>query len=590
MLFVRVKCIYICQCESKQLYPQILPIFMHAKNQRPDESITLQEKLQLVIQTGLLLAKNVSLQEIVQAATEAGLKLCGAQFGAFFYNTVNAAGESYLLYTLAGADPEKFSHFPMPRNTKIFGPTFRGEGIVRSGDITQDPRYGLNDPYFGMPPGHLPVHSYLAVPVQSQTGEVLGGLFYGHADKNVFQKESENLVATVAAHAAIAIENFRLRESIESKSIAIAKIESLQNETIRNRNELAAIVDSSADAILSKDLDGKIVSWNHAAEVILGYKAEEIIGCSILTIIPPELHSEEAAILSKVRAGERIEHYETVRVTKAGERIDVSLSISPVRNGSGTIVGASKILRDISSRKKIEHSLIQAEKIAATGRMAATIAHEINNPLESVINLIYLARSNAHNSAKVEEYLKSAENEITRVSHIARQTLGFYRKHTFAIKTSIPSLVNQTLKIYKPKCDAIGIGIKTAFAQVPELTVRRGELMQAVSNIVTNSIYAMPDGGTLSVSIDPGTFESKHGIILSIADTGSGIPDANLHHVFEPFFTTRGTVGTGIGLWITKKLVEEHGGDISIESSTSPENHGTTVSIFLPWTEEVSAS
>src|ERR1700744_1492556 len=184
----------------------------------------LQRKLELVVKTGLLLAKHSDLQAIVQAATDAGLELCGAQFGAFFYNVTNAQGESYLLYTLSGVAREKFANFPMPRNTAVFAPTFNGEGVVRSDDITQDPRYGKNAPHFGKPKGHLPVRSYLAIPVQAQSGEVLGGLFYGHEEIGVFQQSAEDLVATVAAQAAIAIENARLREQ-QKHTIALVQKE-----------------------------------------------------------------------------------------------------------------------------------------------------------------------------------------------------------------------------------------------------------------------------------------------------------------------------------------------------------------------------
>src|SRR6185437_9390964 len=130
-----------------------------------EQSARVQRNLELVVKTGLLLAKNLDLHMLVQAATDAGLELCGAQFGAFFYNVIDRTGESYLLYTLSGVDRSKFEKFPMPRNTAVFGPTFEGQGVVRSGNITKDPRYGHNAPYYGMPAGHLPVCSYLAVPV-----------------------------------------------------------------------------------------------------------------------------------------------------------------------------------------------------------------------------------------------------------------------------------------------------------------------------------------------------------------------------------------------------------------------------------------
>src|SRR5947207_1472635 len=183
------------------------------------------------------------------------------------------------------------------------------------------------------------------------------------------------------------MENFRLREELSRRFQDSETAEQYQRESAKRLSEVAAIVESSDDAILSKDLTGKIMSWNPAATRILGYTREEIVGSSILRIIPKELHHEEATILGKIRAGERIDHYETVRITKSGERLDVSLSISPIRDGSGKVVGASKILRDISAKKRSEASLLQAEKIAAAGRMAATIAHEVNNPLEAVINL-----------------------------------------------------------------------------------------------------------------------------------------------------------------------------------------------------------
>jgi PAS domain S-box-containing protein len=158
---------------------------------------------------------------------------------------------------------------------------------------------------------------------------------------------------------------------------------------------------------------------------IFGYSAEEMIGSSILKLIPEHLHSDEKAIIESIRAGQRVEHFETVRLTKDGRSLDVSVTVSPVKDERGRVIGASKILRDISGRKRIEQSLLQAEKIAATGRMAATIAHEINNPLEAVMNLLYLLRPMITNPDGIN-YLGSAEDELGRVSHIAKETLGFY--------------------------------------------------------------------------------------------------------------------------------------------------------------------
>jgi PAS domain S-box-containing protein len=545
-----------------------------------EQSSELRRKLELVVQTGLLLTKSLDLEAVVQCATDAGLELCGAQFGAFFYNVIDSAGESSVLCTLSGIDREKFAKFDLPRDTAIFAPTFEGTGIFRSDDITEDPAYGLSSPYNETPKGHLPVRSYLAIPVKNHAGDVLGGLFYGHEEVGVFKQSSEDLVATVASQAAVAIDNMRLRDQLKRNLGELERSQLAQREASKRLGELAAIVASSDDAIISKDLNGIITSWNQAATRIFGYSSEEMIGTSILKLIPEDLHGDEPVILSKIRSGERIEHFETVRITRSGERLDVSLTISPVRDQTGTITGASKILRDISSRKRIETSLIQSEKIAAAGRMAATIAHEINNPLEAVVNLLYLLRSSVKDQEGIG-YLDSAESELTRVSHIARQTLGFYREHASAARASLSSLVAHACAIYEPRCASVGIDIDRSLNSAREIVLRRGEMMQVISNLIANAIYAMPTGGMLRIVVDDAV-EPCEGVVLSLMDTGAGISTEHMPHLFEAFFTTRSSIGTGIGLFVAKQFVEGHGGRITVESSTRPDDHGTTVSVFLP--------
>jgi PAS domain S-box-containing protein len=556
-----------------------------------NRSSALERKLELVVQTGLLLSGNLDLESIVQAATDAGRELSGAQFGAFFYNVLDASGESYLLYTLSGAAREKFAHFPMPRNTMVFGPTFEGSAIVRSGDITKDPRYGQNAPYHGMPSGHLPVRSYLAVPVKGQSGEVLGGLFYGHAEAEIFGPDSESLVATVAAQAAVAIENTRLREQLNRRIADLADAEARHKAASKRLGEFAAIIESSDDAILSKDLTGKITSWNPAATRILGYTSEEMIGASILRIIPQELHSDEPMILAKIRAGHPIDHFETTRITKDGRRLDVSLSISPVHDNSGQIVGAAKILRDISARKQLEQSLLQAEKIAATGRMAATIAHEINNPLEAIVNLLYLANARATDPEQIG-FLDAAESEVARVSHIAKQTLGYYRDPTATTSISLSDIAAEAIRIYEPRCKNAGIRIERYLEPSPGIVLRKGEIMQVISNLVANAIYAMPSGGTLSIAVKHLSPESAadHGVVLSVEDTGIGISPEQLPRIFDAFYTTRGNIGTGIGLFIARQFVEGHGGKIEVQSRTGPHAHGTKMSIYLPLVSQSAAA
>jgi PAS domain S-box-containing protein len=360
----------------------------------------------------------------------------------------------------------------------------------------------------------------------------------------------------------------------------IRKTEEALQESAKHLGELAAIVNSSEDVILSKDLNGIVKSWNAAATRVFGYSAEEMVGQSILKLIPEHLHSDEKTILENIQAGRRVEHFDTVRLAKDGRLIDVSLTISPIRDADGRVIGASKILRDISGRKRMEQSLLQAEKIAATGRMAATIAHEINNPLEAVVNLLFLLRTMITTPEGVN-YLASAESELARVSHIAKQTLGYYREHASASSAGLCEIAEHVIAIYEPRCMAAGITLRKSLESSRKLILRRGEMMQVISNLIMNSIYGMPAGGTLSISVSDTEVPSE-GVVLTVADDGVGIAPEILPRVFDAFFTTRSTVGTGIGLFIAKQFVEAHGGKISIESSTEAEKHGTTVRAFLP--------
>jgi PAS domain S-box-containing protein len=351
-------------------------------------------------------------------------------------------------------------------------------------------------------------------------------------------------------------------------------------ESGKRLGELAAIVASSDDVIVSKDLNGIITSWNDAATRVFGYSAEEMIGASILKLIPEHLHSDEKTIIENVRAGRRIEHFETVRLAKDGRLIEVSLTVSPIKDEEGRVIGASKILRDISSRKRIEQSLLQAEKIAATGRMAATIAHEVNNPLEAVMNLLYLLRGKITDD-EGRDFLATAEEELGRVSHIAKQTLGYYREHAAASLASVGDIAEHALTIYEPRCTAAGIAVRRSIGPSTKIVLRRGEIMQVISNLIANSIYAMSEGGTLSLSVSDAS-SAEQGVVLTVEDDGAGIAPADLPKVFDAFFTTRTTVGTGIGLFVAKQFVEGHGGRISIESDSESEKPGTTVRVFLP--------
>jgi PAS domain S-box-containing protein len=363
----------------------------------------------------------------------------------------------------------------------------------------------------------------------------------------------------------------------------IARDISEQKKWSITRDRLAAIVDSSDDAIISKDLSGIITSWNKSAELIFGYTPEEIIGKSIMLLIPQELEANEPFILEKIKGGERIDHFETVRVKKNGDRIDVSLTVSPVRDEHGNIVGAAKIARDITRQKMLEAALQTSEKLASVGRLAATVAHEINNPLEAVINLIYLAKKEPGLSENGKRYLAQADGELARVSHIAQQTLGFYRDNSRPMVVRIPDIVKDLLAVFERKCKNRELNVEQRIE--PGLTIRvlQGQLKQVLSNLFSNAIDASQDGGRIIIHAR----SSRHhrlghsGIRITIADEGAGIPQQDRAKIFEPFFTTKREVGTGLGLWITQDLLKKSGGTICCRSRTIDPS-GTVMSIFLP--------
>ena len=196
--------------------------------------------LEVLNATGAAIAAQLDLQTLVQTVTDAGTQISGARFGAFFYNVVNSAGESFLLYSLSGAPREAFEKFGLPRNTPVFHPTFRGEGVVRSADITKDPRYGLIPPHYGMPKGHLQVRSYLAVPVVSRSGEVIGGLFFGHPEAGVFTPRTEQVIVAVATQAATAIDNARLYDAAQREIASRERAEAALREADRRKDEFLA--------------------------------------------------------------------------------------------------------------------------------------------------------------------------------------------------------------------------------------------------------------------------------------------------------------------------------------------------------------
>lgn len=348
------------------------------------------------------------------------------------------------------------------------------------------------------------------------------------------------------------------------------------------RQQLAAIVTSSEDAIISFTVDGIVTSWNRGAETLYGYSAAEIIGRPVSVLVPPDKLEEFGNNMARLNREERVGSYQTERFDKNGTRLTVLLSVSPLRNEQGNMVGASAIARDITAQKRTEQALRRNERLATAGRLTAAIAHEIKNPLEALTNLVYLARRDANGR---DEYLRLAEQEIGRLDSIAQQALGFVREGATPEPLDAGKILEEVVQLYLRKLQANGVAIDRRTGEQLEIRGFPGELRQLFSNLILNAIDAMKDGGRLRLRVvrtHEWAGSRRSGVRVTIADTGNGIKATDLPHIFEPFYTTKKDHGTGLGLWLAYGTVQKHGGWMRVASRTTPGNSGTVFAVFLP--------
>lgn len=347
------------------------------------------------------------------------------------------------------------------------------------------------------------------------------------------------------------------------------------------RAEFASIVESSDDAIIGKNLDGIVTSWNRGAERIYGYKAGEVIGNSIVLIFPPDRREELDEIMRRVRRGEKLEHYETVRRTKDGRLLDISLTISPIYDGGGELKGASAIGRDITEIRRAEAALRLSERLASVGRLAATVTHEINNPLDSIGNVLYLLaqRGLSDEDTTLVHY---AQEELRRVLQIVRQTLAFNRSVSFPSEFTVRDTMDDVLDMYQRKIQNSRVSIEKRYDYNGKILAHAVEIRQVFANLVRNAIEAIERTGHLLVAVHQSRSWkdlSKVGVRILVIDDGSGIPEGVRDKMFSPFFSTKEEKGTGLGLWVSRQIVARHGGTIRFRTRAGK---GTCFSVFLP--------
>jgi PAS domain S-box-containing protein len=376
--------------------------------------------------------------------------------------------------------------------------------------------------------------------------------------------------------------------------------EELHQKTIEQLGEyrarLASIIDSSEDAILSKDLNGIVTSWNKGAERIYGYTPEEVVGEHISLLTPGDRTDEISGILQKIARGESTEHYESVRVTKDGRQLSVSISVSPLRNVAGDVVGASAIARDITAQKRTESHLRQAQKMEAIGRLAGGVAHDFNNILGIINACTEFLRDRIDPAAEPSLYVENIRKATERGKSLTKQMLAFSR--TSAVQPRVLDLNERLREISKLLRPLMGEDVEILIVpKTPSALVEAdpGQLDQIVVNLAVNARDAMPGGGkfileTSAVKLDEGFAEQHQAmapgkyVMLAVSDTGSGMDEATVSRIFEPFFTTKETgKGTGLGLATVYGIVKHRAGHILVYSEPG---HGTTFKIYLPSAED----
>jgi PAS domain S-box-containing protein len=339
-------------------------------------------------------------------------------------------------------------------------------------------------------------------------------------------------------------------------------------------------------ALVQLDPELRFTSWNPGAERIFGYSSKEALGKPFSLLLSREDIEAQisCAEISSLEISGREEDARWL-VHKDGTRIWARWVTEPIRNKEGLITGLAKVLRDETERLKTEASLRQSEKLAVVGRMASSIAHEINNPLEAVTNLIYLARRGVV-SQEVHEILEQAEHELARVSHITTATLGFHRQTTEPHLVDIEKILESVLVLYEGRLKSMQVSTERRYSRHPSISCQAVEVRQVIANLVSNAIDAMlknMDVRRLVVRLrsasDPVTGEE--GVRVMIADSGVGIQDSVRDHVFEPFFTTKSATGTGLGLWLSSETVTKHHWRLRFRSRTDGNYRGTVFSLFL---------
>jgi PAS domain S-box-containing protein len=385
------------------------------------------------------------------------------------------------------------------------------------------------------------------------------------------------------AKISIFVDLHRKTRQLEMLNNELERRVAVRTEELRQREEQvrtrADLLELATEAIMVRDLEGNVQFWNTGAENLYGWRCEEVLGremhAVLHTVFPVSKEEIEAAVREN-----RTWHGNLLQKTRDGSEIVVACRKTMNREGNAIL----EVSRDITAQVQAEEALRETEKLAAMGRVAGIIAHEINNPLAAITNTLYLVRNHPSLDDTARHFADVAEQELQRVSHITRQTLSFYRESKQPIAVNLTDLLNDVLELQERVLQSSHIQVQREYASTPVVQGFPVELRQVFLNLIGNAIQAMSGGGKLRIFVRETTDwgRQRRGMAISILDTGVGIRPEDARRLFQPFFSTKSTKGTGLGLWISKGIVQKYDGSLTCRSFRTQTGCHTCFRVFLP--------
>ena len=371
------------------------------------------------------------------------------------------------------------------------------------------------------------------------------------------------------------------RPALLATAFDITEQKLAQQQVDRNEKELRLLTDILPTLVAYVDCDQRYRRVNRTFEQWFQRPASHFIGQSIREVLGDHNYERVRSHIQQVLSGELVQFEATNDY--ADKRRHVLITYVPDFDEQRRVRGFAALVQDVSERRNAEDALRKTEKLAAVGRLAASISHEINNPLESVTNLVFLAKGDPSLPERAREFLTIAERELARVSEIATQTLRFYRQSSRPTQVDLPEMIDSVLSLYEGRFVNSQVSVRREYGQPVTLEALEGELRQVLANLIGNAIDASSAGGVIAIRVARCSLGKEEPMVrISVADSGHGVSPELRSRIFEPFFTTKTTTGTGLGLWVTREIVDKHCGSIRIRSSQKPGRSGTVFSVYLP--------